>query len=218
MIITSVRELELPGVLAIRFKRFRDERGWFTEHFRRGDIARDPRLAAAIPMPFVQGNESRSRAGVLRGLHLQWNPWMGKLVRIVHGDMVDLFCDIRPGSPTLGRVGALAMSADPDGAEGEWIWVPPGYAHGCWLRSDATVEYLCTGEYSPRCEAGLDPLSATLDWSGVAELRRELLAEDAAGRLILSAKDRAGLGLPQWLEHPGSRNFHAEVCDPRRPA
>ena len=76
---------------------------------------------------FVQFNESFSRPNVVRGLHFQWNPFMGKLVRTVQGRMVDLFLDIRKGSPSYGKAAAYDMPSTPDKDYAEWIWIPPGF-------------------------------------------------------------------------------------------
>ena len=95
MKLIGVMDLALEGVKAIRFGRFRDERGYFAETWRRSDFARLPELAFLHGREFDQANESSSRPGTIRGLHLQWNPYMGKLVRTLSGRMVDLVADLR---------------------------------------------------------------------------------------------------------------------------
>ena len=164
MKILEVRTLPVPEIKVIRFGRFRDERGYFTEPYRRSDVdaIRTEFLAG---LSFPQVNESCSRAGVVRGLHFQWNPFMGKLVRTISGRMVDLVLDIRLDSPTLGKIVAYDMPASREADCSEWIWVPPGFAHGNLFTEETIIEYFCTGEYSPGNEAAVSPLAADLDWS-----------------------------------------------------
>ena len=90
MKILSVSSLVIPEVKVVRFGRFADHRGYFTEHFRQSDFKTHPELAFLREAEFVQCNESLSKAGTLRGLHFQWNPYVGKLVRAVAGRVVEL--------------------------------------------------------------------------------------------------------------------------------
>src|SRR5579864_6398452 len=103
MKIEKVTSLAIQGIKVIKFKRFCDLRGYFTEHYRRSDFQKNPETPFMKNVEFVQCNESYSRAGTLRGLHFQWNPYMGKLVRTISGRMIDIVLDIRKGSPTLGK-------------------------------------------------------------------------------------------------------------------
>ena len=112
MKILSVTDLPLPGVKVIRFARFRDQRGYFTETFRRSDLDSRVELAGLKGQAFVQANESSSRANVVRGLHFQWDPFMGKLVRTISGHMVDIVLDLRKDSPTLGKAVMHDMPSD----------------------------------------------------------------------------------------------------------
>ena len=131
MKILDVRTLAIPDVRVVRFARFLDARGSFTESYRRSDVEGDEAVSFLHDLAFVQVNESQSHADVVRGLHFQWNPFMGKLVRTMRGRMVDLVLDIRLGSPTFGRVVAYDMPPIlPPTEYSEWIWVPPGFAHG----------------------------------------------------------------------------------------
>ncbi len=212
MKILSVTPLVLPDVKVIRFARFSDARGYFTEPFRRSDIDGHPDLQFLRGMPTPQMNESWSRAGVVRGLHFQWNPYMGKLVRTVSGRMVDLFLDIRLGSPTFGQIAAYDMPASDEAPHSEWIWVPPGFAHGNFFTEPSRIEYLCTGEYSPGCEAGLSPLAPDLDWSPCdAGLKREFDELVTRGATI-SQKDTDGLTLAAWKVDERSTNFVHGRC------
>jgi len=212
MKILSVTPLVLPDVKVIRFARFSDSRGYFTEPFRRGDIDTHPDLAFLHGIPLPQMNESWSRAGVIRGLHFQWNPYMGKLLRTVSGRMIDLFLDIRLGSPTFGRLAAHDMPALDDAAHDQWIWVPPGFAHGNFFTEPSRIEYLCSSEYNPGCEAGLSPMAPDIDWSLCdPSLKREFDTVVGRGPTI-SAKDTAGLTLSAWRADVRSGNFVYGQC------
>lgn len=211
MRILDVRPLQIPDVKVVKFARFRDQRGYFTEPYRAGTIAANADLRLLGQSRLVQLNESFSRAGVLRGLHFQWNPFMGKLVRTISGHMVDLFLDIRRDSPTLGKIAAFEMRADQDADSAEWIWVPPGFAHGNFFLEPTVIEYGCTGEYSPGCEAGISPLADDLDWSACdAKLRQLWESHTKLAAFVITDKDRAGLTLAAWLADPRSENFRYE--------
>ena len=212
MKILSVTPLILPDVKTVRFARFADYRGYFTEPFRRSDFDTHPDVTFLKGVALPQMNESWSRRGVVRGLHFQWNPYMGKLVRTVSGRMVDMFMDIRLGSPTFGRIAAYDMPADDGAPHSEWIWVPPGFAHGNFFTVESRIEYLCSGEYSQGCEAGVSPLAADLDWSLCdPRLKAEFDALLASGATI-SEKDTAGLSLAAWQADPRAQNFICGQC------
>lgn len=207
MKILSVRPLAIESVKVIRFARFSDARGFFTEPFRKSDVFVHPDLKEFKGLDFVQLNESFSRGGVCRGLHFQWNPYMGKLVRTLYGRMVDVVLDIRKGSPTLGKVIAYDMPTSVGDSFNEWIWVPPGFAHGNFFTEDSRIEYLCSGEYSPNCEAGISPLSEDLDWSLCSRDLKSLFDEVVGKSGVLSDKDKEGLSLTNWLNDRRSENF-----------
>jgi dTDP-4-dehydrorhamnose 3,5-epimerase len=191
----------------IRFGRFCDSRGYFTEPYRRGDLDKHPETAFFKGISIVQANESWSRAGTIRGLHFQWNPYMGKLVRTLSGQMVDLALDIRKGSPTCGKIVAYDMPAAPDRKFDEWIWVPPGFAHGNYFPQATQIEYLCSGEYSPGCEGCVSPFAPDLDWS----LASADLAKDFRALLqnhpVVSDKDRNAMSFAEWMKDARSNNF-----------
>lgn len=207
MKIVAVRALAIPAVRVIRFERFRDERGYFTEPYRLSDLEADPATSFLAGVTFPQSNESYSRAGVVRGLHFQWSPYMGKLVRTVHGRMVDLALDIRLGSPTFGSIVGYDMPSSPEDGMSEWIWVPPGFAHGNFFTEETLIEYFCSGEYSPGNEAAVSPLAGDLDWSlCAAGLRDEFHALVESGA-TLSEKDRNAGSLAEWEADPRSATF-----------
>jgi dTDP-4-dehydrorhamnose 3,5-epimerase len=141
-------ETHLPGVLIIEPQTFGDERGFFLETFQ----AERYRAHAGISLAFVQDNHSRSRRGVLRGLHLQKQQPQGKLVRAARGEIFDVAADIDPRSPTFGRWVGMTLSD----TNHRQLWIPPGYAHGFVVVSDiADFEYKCTDYYHPQFETGV---------------------------------------------------------------
>ena len=173
----------IPDVLLIEPKVFGDSRGFFYESFNEQAF----RAATGVDHAFVQDNHSRSRQGVLRGLHYQLPPRaQGKLVRVVRGAVFDVAVDIRKGSPTFGRwVGALLTEDNH-----RQLWVPPGLAHGFLVLSEtADFLYKTTDYYSPeheRCIRWDDPQLA-IEWPAVdAEI--QLSAKDQAGRSLAEAE------------------------------
>jgi dTDP-4-dehydrorhamnose 3,5-epimerase len=207
MKILSVSDLPLPGMKVVRFARFVDTRGYFTEPFRRSDFAAHKGMADFGGDGFVQANESYSRANVVRGLHFQWNPFMGKLVRTLHGHMVDIVLDIRLGSPTLGKAVMYDMPFDDAQDWSEWIWVPPGFAHGNFFPKASLIEYYCTGEYSGTTESAVSPFSPDIDWSLCDPLLKARFDALVAGSPVVSEKDRQSMTLENWLADPRAGNF-----------
>ncbi len=212
MKIESVKSLAIKDVKVIKFARFMDNRGYFTEPYRKSNMMGHPDLQVLKNISFVQINESYSLNGVCRGLHFQWNPYMGKLVRTVSGHMVDLVLDIRKGSPTLGKIIAYDMPTSDSGTANEWIWVPPGFAHGNFFSEDSKIEYMCSGEYSQGCEAGISPLADDIDWSLCDQRLRSSFDGTVKRSGILSEKDKSGLSLKNWLNDARSENFVFGKC------
>jgi dTDP-4-dehydrorhamnose 3,5-epimerase len=212
MKILEVRALSIPAVKIIRFARFKDHRGYFTEPYRLTDFEAHPDLGPLKRVRFVQANESYSKRGTLRGLHFQWNPYMGKLVRALAGHMVDIVLDVRKGSPTFGQALCHDMPATADQDWGEWIWVPPGFAHGNFFLQDTAIEYLCSGEYSPTCEAGISPLAADIDWSRCDRGLKQAFDEVTGPPLLISDKDRNALTVAAWAADRRSDNFVYGQC------
>jgi dTDP-4-dehydrorhamnose 3,5-epimerase len=212
MRIVAVENLVIPEVKVVRYARFSDARGYFSETFRRGIVDSHPALEFLRDVQLPQTNESFSRAGVIRGLHFQWGPPMGKFIRTVHGRMVDIFLDVRLGSPTFGKVAMYEMASPVDQPYGEWIWVPPGFAHGNFFSADTHIQYMCTEEWKPGSEGGVSPLAPDLDWSLCdPALRAEFDALVAAGPVIAD-KDRNAPSLSEWQGDPRAQNFiYAEL-------
>lgn len=207
MKILAVEELAIPEIKVVRFARYSDQRGYFTEHMRRSSLAQHPQTDFLRDVEFVQSNESFSRPGTIRGLHVQWNPYQGKLVRAIHGHLIDLALDIRLGSPSFGKIVGYELIAHEDTADGEWIWLPPGFAHGVCFFEPTAIEYYCTGEYSPGCEAGISPVADDIDWSLCDTRLKRMFDEVAAGAALLSDKDRDGFSLAGWVADARSGQF-----------
>jgi dTDP-4-dehydrorhamnose 3,5-epimerase len=207
MKVVAVGRLAIPEIRVIRYGRFSDDRGFFTEHFRKSDFAAHPQLDFMRNVEFLQCNESYSKPGTVRGMHFQWNPYMGKMVRTLQGRMVDLVLDIRKGSPTFGKLIGYDMPADNSSEYAEWIWVPPGFAHGNFFTQTSQIEYFCSGEYSPGCEAGISPLASDIDWSLFDAGLKEEFNGIISGNPLITDKDRNGHTLASWMENPDSDQF-----------
>lgn len=136
------------GLKLITLKSYPDDRGFFVERFKLSQFQE-----LGVPTNFVQDNFSRSQAGVLRGLHYQWERPQGKLVTCLSGNIVDVVVDIRKGSPTFGQSTSVELSGD----KPQWLWVPAGFAHGFYVlgQTSADVLYKCDAEYNPKCESGI---------------------------------------------------------------
>lgn len=154
----NVTELDLPGVLLLEPKVYGDERGFFLETWQSRRYAE-----AGMPEYFVQDNLSKSRHGVLRGLHYQIQRPQGKLVSVIEGEVFDVAADIDPGSTTFGRWVGARLSGD----NKRQLYVPPGYAHGFCVLSDAAYfAYKCTEYYAPELERGVrwDDPTLAIEW------------------------------------------------------
>jgi dTDP-4-dehydrorhamnose 3,5-epimerase len=190
----NVETTAIPEVLLIRPARFPDDRGWF------GEMARASAFEAlGLPSQFVQVNQSRSRQGVIRGLHFQWDPPQGKLMRVVGGRAFLIAADIRPGSPTLGHVVTVEAAAD----EPLLVWAPATFARGFAALADVTdIEYFCTAEYNPARESAIrwDDPSLGIRWP--------------VANPVLSAKDESAGSLEDWLARPESTAFTYVAATP----
>ena len=168
----NVIKTDIEGVVIIEPKVFGDERGYFFESFSQ------PRFDELVrPVKFVQDNESKSKYGVLRGLHFQKGKHaQSKLVRVVKGRVLDVAVDIRKGSPTFGKYVAVELTED----NHRQFFVPRGFAHGfAVLSEEAIFQYKCDNLYAPESEGSIiwnDP-EIGIDWG--------LAAKD----VVLSPKD-----------------------------
>lgn len=181
-----MRRDQLPGIQIITAKHFPDERGYLLQSWVKQDL--EP---LGIPTAFKQAIQTHSKRGVLRGLHFQWAPPMGKYVRCIHGAIIDAVVDVRHGSPTLGDHLAVELT----GRNYRVIWVPPGFAHGTFaLAEDTIVLYECSSEHG-QGEGGIrwnDP-ALGIAWPDIAP--------------IVSEKDQRAPSLAEWLADPRSRQF-----------
>jgi dTDP-4-dehydrorhamnose 3,5-epimerase len=187
----TVEQTPIPGVLVVTPETFDDHRGFFTEVFR-SDVYR----AAGLPDAFVQLNLSRSRRGTIRGLHFQFDPPMGKLMRVARGAAFLVAVDLRKGSPTLGKYFATTL----DDSVPRMVWAPASFARGfCVLSDVADIEYFTTGIYNAPADTGIrwnDP-AIGIEWP--------------ERNPILSDKDRAAQTLAEWLARPESDHFRYEA-------
>lgn len=148
--------------------------------------------AHGLPTQFLQDNHSRSTKGVVRGLHFQWDPPMGKLMRVTFGSAFLVAVDVRKNSPTLGKWVGVEASAE----NRRQLWAPAGFARGfCVLSEAAEIQYKCTGIYNNKGESGIcwDDPQIGVEWP----------VRDP----VLSEKDRNAQTLAQWLSRPESENF-----------
>jgi len=193
----AIERTDLDDVKIVVPKAMRDDRGFFMEVYRQDLFAE-----LGLPDRFLQLNLSRSSRGVVRGLHFQWDPPMGKLMRVAQGRAFLVAVDIRVGSPTLGRWVGVEMSSE----EPRQLWAPASFARGfCVLSDHAEIEYLTTGTYNKATESGVrwnDP-AIGIEWP--------------VANPILSAKDESAQSLGEWLARPESANF-AYQAEPTRPS
>jgi dTDP-4-dehydrorhamnose 3,5-epimerase len=179
----KVTPQEIPELLLIEPKVFGDERGYFKETYHA-----DRYKAAGVPLDFVQDNVSRSRHGILRGLHLQNPHGQGKLVSVLEGEVYDVAVDVRVGSPTFGKWVGITLTAESHAQ----FYVPPGFAHGFVVTSEfATFSYKCTDLYHPDCELGVryDDPALGIKWP----VAIPLLGDKDQKNLLLSQIDPAKL-------------------------
>jgi len=182
-----IESRHLGDVVVLVPEIFQDSRGFFSETFRADQFD-----AFGLPTQFVQDNHSRSTKGVIRGLHFQWSPPMGKLMRVTVGSAFLAAVDIRKGSPTCGQWIGIVASAE----NRRCVWAPAGFARGfCALSEAAEIQYKCTGIYNGSAEGAIrwnDP-AIGIQWPG----------EDP----IISEKDRNAPLLAEWLASSNSNHF-----------
>ncbi|MCS7242346.1 dTDP-4-dehydrorhamnose 3,5-epimerase [Candidatus Caldatribacterium sp.] len=181
----SPEEAPLSGVVLFRPRVFTDSRGFFLESWSERDFKR------LLPgVSFVQENHSRSRRGVLRGLHFQ-NPFpQGKLIRVVRGRVFDVVVDLRRDSPTFGKWWSVELSEE----NFLMLYVPPGFAHGFFVLSEwADVLYKVTEYYHPECEGGIF-------WADEALGIPWPLEEAGVKEPLLSEKDKRWPRFTEWVK------------------
>lgn len=187
----TIESRQLNDVLILRPQVFEDERGFFMEVYRE-----DQFKELGIASIFLQDNHSRSAKNVLRGLHFQWKPPQGKLVRVTYGRAFFAIVDIRKGSPTAGKWVSIELSAE----NRKFIYVPPGFANGfCSLSDFVEVQYKCTNTYNRESEGSIlwnDP-SIGINWP--------------IQNPIISTRDANAVTLDQWLLSPNAHFFNYPV-------
>lgn len=170
----EIIKTDIEGVFVIEPKVFGDNRGYFFESFNAKEFAEK----TGINITFVQDNESKSRYGVLRGLHFQLPPFtQSKLVRVVKGRVLDVAVDIRKGSPTYGKYVSCEMTEE----NKRQFFIPKGFAHGfCVLSDEAVFQYKCDEFYHPEAEGAIawDDKEIGIEWPIPSD------------RVILSEKDK----------------------------
>jgi dTDP-4-dehydrorhamnose 3,5-epimerase len=177
-------ETALPGVLIIEPTVFGDARGFFAETYHEQRYREQ-----GLDVTFVQDNQSRSRYGVLRGLHYQLTQPQGKLVRVSAGRVFDVAVDVRCGSAHFGQWVGVELDAESQ----RQLYIPPGFAHGfCVLSDYADFNYKCTDYYHPQSEQGIiwNDATVAIEWP--------LPQHD----IQVSAKDAALLGLTEQPNFP----------------
>ena len=169
----------LDGPLVVKPAVFGDERGFFMETYRRSLYS-----DLGIAEEFVQDNHSRSRQGVVRGMHFQ--PGQAKLIRCARGQILDVLVDIRAGSPTFGQWEGYTIGE----AGGEQVYCPDGFAHGfCVLSEVADVVYMSSAYYDPARESGFayDDPDVGIEWPAGTELTAS--ARDASAPRLAEIAD-----------------------------
>ena len=183
----TVEKTSIRDVVIVKPEVFGDHRGFFSEVYRQ-----DKFKELGLPDVFVQLNHSGSAKDIVRGLHFQWEPPMGKLMRVTHGKAFLVAVDIRKGSPTLGKWFGVEASSE----NRLQVWAPAGCARGfCVLSDYAEVQYLCTGIYSNKAESGIrwDDPAIGIKWPTQTP--------------ILSQKDQSAQTLEEWLQRSESNFF-----------
>ena len=189
----KIESVHLGAVAVVVPEIFQDKRGFFSEVYRADQFAE-----LGLPTSFVQENHSGSVKNVLRGLHFQWQPEMGKLMRVTKGSAYLVAVDIRVKSPTLGQWYGTEISAE----NRKQLWAPGGFARGfCVLSEYAEIQYLCTGTYNNGAESGIR-------WND-KEIGIQWPVQDP----ITSEKDDNAQSLQDWLASPLAQNFKYNAAE-----
>ncbi|MES1221977.1 MAG: dTDP-4-dehydrorhamnose 3,5-epimerase [Bacteroidota bacterium] len=184
----TIERTPLRDLLIITPEIFEDERGFFIESYRKDKFSE-----FGLEVDFVQDNHSRSSRNVVRGLHFQWEPLMGKLMRVTQGVAFLVAVDIRVSSPTFGKWIGVESSVQ----NRKQVYAPAGFARGfCVLSEFAEIQYKCTGVYT-----------STKSESGILWNDTEIGIEWPVTKPILSKKDKEAQTLHSWSQKPEARNF-----------
>lgn len=164
---------DIEGVYIIEPTIFGDNRGYFMETYNYNDFKE-----GGIDVTFVQDNQSKSKKGVLRGLHFQKTHPQAKLVRVISGEVFDVAVDLRKGSKTYGKWVGTILSAE----NKKQLFIPKGFAHGYYVLSEsAEFTYKCDDFYYPEDEGGLiwNDETIGIEWPGIE-----------SAELLISEKDK----------------------------
>lgn len=181
----NVKEIEIEGIKIIKPKIFGDNRGFFLESYSKREFEK-----LEIANEFVQDNHSKSKKGVLRGLHFQNKHSQGKLIRVIKGKIYDIVVDIRKASSTYGKYFGIELSE----IDKTMLYIPRGFAHGfLTLEDDTEIEYKCDDLYYPQYESGImyDDKDLNIDWK---------LEKYGITELTLSEKDKKHQSFKEYTE------------------
>lgn len=180
-------ETGIKDLIVIEPTVFGDNRGFFMESYSKKDF-----FAIGIDVEFVQDNHSKSKKGVLRGLHFQTQHVQGKLVRVTAGAVLDVAVDLRKDSPTFGKHYLVELSAE----NKKMFYIPPGFAHGFLTLEDNTeFQYKCTDYYAPEFDSGVlwNDSDIGIEWN----FEKYGLSAD---EILLSDKDKQQQTLQEFVE------------------
>lgn len=206
MKIISTTPLTIPEIKVIRIGRFGDNRGYFTEIMRTSDLSKMSEIPELASVTWHQVNESFSFGNVARGLHFQWSPHQGKLIRATQGGLIDLALDIREGSYTQGKIVGYELTYNPQESFQDLVWVPPGFAHGFIALTDCRLEYFCSSTWSPQTERAIQLTDPQIDWSLMGQDMRSQVQSLLSAALI-AEKDKNGLTLAEWGASVEKNNY-----------
>lgn len=182
------KEMNICGMYEVETTVFGDDRGYFMETYNYEEFKN-----AGLDMRFVQDNQSRSKRGVLRGLHFQTKKSQGKLVRVISGEVFDVGVDLRPGSATFGKWAGSVLSSE----NKKQLYIPEGFAHGFLVLSEeAEFVYKCTNFYAPEYDSGImwNDEEIAIKWP-----------MDEGANIILSEKDKKQQSFKQYRERTGMK-------------
>ena len=203
MKIISIKELEISEIKIIRFEKFNDARGYFSEVYNENDFEKQCRFLKDYK--FKQVNEVFSHKNTFRGLHFQFAPKMGKLVRLIYGKLFDFALDLRQNSPTYKHIVGCEIEATCEFSE--WIWLPPGFAHGALLLENSMMEYFCTGTYSPESERTISIFSEEINWSKCDEKIFSEFSKIDKSTLKIKERDLNAMSISDWEKEEFSKIF-----------
>lgn len=175
----------MEKIVVIENKKIGDERGYFFEFFSYRTLEK-----LGIKDRFVQGNQSKSQKGVLRGLHFQEKHAQGKLIRVLNGRILDIVVDLRRDSKEFGKIFKIELSEE----NGKSIYIPKGFAHGFLsLEENTIIEYLCSDFYYKEHDSGIfwNDKDLNIDWE---------IEKNGIENLIISEKDRNQKSFREFIE------------------